>query len=140
MSEPSASDLQALAQMRFEDASLLLEAGRYGAAYYLAGYSVECALKARIVTQFRSHVIPNRKLVNDIYTHDLSKLLSLAGLMEQHRSAVAASANFSANWSFVVEWDEGSRYDLGDPFSAHRMIAAVGDEANGILPWLKQNW
>lgn len=41
MSEPSASDLQALAEMRLQDAIILLEHERWSAAYYLAGYAVE---------------------------------------------------------------------------------------------------
>ncbi|HVX85055.1 MAG TPA: HEPN domain-containing protein [Phycisphaerae bacterium] len=35
-----------VAQQRLEDAKLLFERVRYGSAVYLAGYSVECILKA----------------------------------------------------------------------------------------------
>ena len=38
------------AKQRFDDALLLLEMGRTTAAVYLAGYSVECMLKALILS------------------------------------------------------------------------------------------
>ncbi|HYP09337.1 MAG TPA: hypothetical protein VER03_24140 [Bryobacteraceae bacterium] len=41
-------DLQELAEMRLADAEALLVAGRYSGAYYLAGYAVECAIKAHV--------------------------------------------------------------------------------------------
>jgi HEPN domain-containing protein len=41
-------DLQKLAEDRLLDAEALLAAGRWSAAYYLAGYAVECAIKACI--------------------------------------------------------------------------------------------
>jgi HEPN domain-containing protein len=42
------ADLQSLSNLRLADARALLSAGRFAAAYYLAGYAVECALKACI--------------------------------------------------------------------------------------------
>ena len=46
------SDFQKLAEDRIADAGALFEAHRYDAAYYLAGYAVECALKACIAKRF----------------------------------------------------------------------------------------
>lgn len=48
-------DFQALAEMRYDDAEVLYQGGRYSAAYYTAGYVVECALKACIAKQTREH-------------------------------------------------------------------------------------
>jgi hypothetical protein len=42
------SQLRQLAADRILDAEHLLSGGRFSGAYYLAGYSVECALKACI--------------------------------------------------------------------------------------------
>jgi HEPN domain-containing protein len=42
------TDLQILAEDRLKDAEVLLAKGRFAAAYYLAGYAVECGLKACI--------------------------------------------------------------------------------------------
>jgi hypothetical protein len=41
-------DFKSLADLRIEDARLLLRSGRQQGAYYLCGYAVECALKACI--------------------------------------------------------------------------------------------
>jgi HEPN domain-containing protein len=39
-------DFQELSDRRIREAKILFDAGEYSGAYYLAGYSVECALKA----------------------------------------------------------------------------------------------
>jgi hypothetical protein len=39
------ADFQKLADMRIKEAGILLAAGEFDGAYYLAGYAVECALK-----------------------------------------------------------------------------------------------
>ena len=41
-------DLQELSKVRLREATALLNLGLFDGAYYLAGYSVECALKACI--------------------------------------------------------------------------------------------
>lgn len=91
MADPSAEDLKALAELRWTDAEALLGADRHSGAYYLAGYSIECGLKAVIALSFRATVIPSKKFVNDIHTHDLASLIALAGLKQQLR--VAADDN-----------------------------------------------
>jgi HEPN domain-containing protein len=40
--------LQRISNQRRREVAVLLEAGLYAGAYYLAGYAVECALKACI--------------------------------------------------------------------------------------------
>jgi hypothetical protein len=43
------------AWQRFDDAGLLLAAGRTTGAVYLAGYTIECMLKALILASVASH-------------------------------------------------------------------------------------
>jgi hypothetical protein len=45
------AEFQKLADLRAREAGVLLAARCYDGAYYLAGYAVECALKACIVFQ-----------------------------------------------------------------------------------------
>jgi hypothetical protein len=45
------TDLQKLARVRLGDAKVLLKAKRWPAAYYLAGYAVECGLKACVLVR-----------------------------------------------------------------------------------------
>jgi hypothetical protein len=44
-------DFQNLATERLSDAEALIAGGRFDCAYYVAGYAVECALKACILFQ-----------------------------------------------------------------------------------------
>jgi hypothetical protein len=138
--EPSVADLKSLAQMRFDDAFFLSTQQRHSVAYYLAGYAIECALKAIIAQSFRSGVIPDKRLVNELYTHDLVKLVGLAGLSAELRVAQGASPAFQANWGIVSGWTEAARYELIDPFTSTRMIGAVGELDDGVLEWLKKLW
>lgn len=74
------NDLEALSDTRLNEAKCLLDHGFFHGAYYLCGYAVECALKACIAKSFLQHEFPNKKVVNDSYTHDLSQLLKIANL------------------------------------------------------------
>ena len=48
------ADFQKLADMRIREAKALLDAKEWDGAYYLAGYAVECALKACIIKRLNS--------------------------------------------------------------------------------------
>ena len=62
------------------DAETLLKNGRWSSAYYLAGYAVECGLKACIAKQFREHQFPDLDTVKKSYTHSLVDLLRVSEL------------------------------------------------------------
>lgn len=140
MAGPSADDLKALTDMRLGDAQTLLAAERYSAAYYLAGYAVECALKAIIARSFRENVIPDRGFVLKVYSHDLNALVALADLKPHLDQRSRDQDIFGAKWSFVSGWSETSRYEIVEPYRAHMMLSAVADEGDGVLPWLKNYW
>src|SRR5437016_5727073 len=105
-----------LASRYVKDAEILLRNRRWSSAYYLAGYAVECALKARIAKEFRRHEIPDRALVQKFHDHTLAKLLELAGLTGILENRGRASSQFSRHWSVVAQWDSESRY--GKPTKA----------------------
>ncbi|NBC97239.1 MAG: hypothetical protein GVY27_12905 [Deinococcus-Thermus bacterium] len=78
------SDLLAsLSQSRLEEADCLLHNGHAAGAYYLAGDAIELALKSRIARQFEADTIPDRKLVREVFSHDLSRLASLTDFGRQ---------------------------------------------------------
>jgi len=58
--------LQELAKLRLDEAKLLAREKRFSGAYYLAGYAIECALKALIAAQFRQNEIPDKNLVDKV--------------------------------------------------------------------------
>lgn len=138
--EPSIDDLRALAEMRLGDARTLLAASRPSAAFYLAGYSVECGIKAIIAHEFRQGVIPSKRFVERAYTHNLNELLNLSGLRPALDADADASIDLETSWTIVTSWDETTRYQTIDPFRASAMVEAVGHHQHGVLTWLKRHW
>jgi HEPN domain-containing protein len=133
--------LQQLAELRLEDAEALIASGRWAAAYYLLGYSVECALKACVARQFRTDEVPDRELVNSFYTHRLDKLLSISGAKSEFEARAKGDPDFERSWIAAREWNEVVRYDLLITESvARRLYEAVTNGKSGILPWLKTQW
>lgn len=75
--------LQSLAYTRLDEARILLDNGKYDGAYYLSGYVIELALKARIAKLTDAHDFPDKKFVNDNHTHELSVLLTNSELKKR---------------------------------------------------------
>jgi hypothetical protein len=99
-------------------------------------------LKACASKQFGQHEVPDRKVVSDFYTHELSvKLLNISGVKAQLEARAAAEPDFDINWKTVCGWSEASRYNHSQSeASARDMYAAVTDPKSGVLPWLKTLW
>ena len=132
------NDLRLLADARVADAEALLIAGRWAAAYYLAGYVVECALKACVSLRFREHEVPDKKMVDDFYTHRLDILLGISGLKNVLDVRIRADPPFRRNWDTVRDWNEASRYNHSTTETeAREMLRAVTDPSFGVLTWLK---
>jgi hypothetical protein len=112
------------------------QARQASGAYYLAGYAIECALKARIAAQFRENEIPDKNLVNRVYTHDLAELLRLAGLESELDTARQRDPELDRRWSIAKNWNEQARYGLWTEEQAAAIIDAIG----GLLQWLRARW
>jgi hypothetical protein len=134
------ADLQAIAQAKLTDAELLLMNRRFSNAYYLAGYAVEVGLKACIARQFTAETIPDRRFVADIHSHDLRKLVGLAGLNKELRDKETSDLPFAANWALISEWTPEIRYQTVDQFSAQVFVQAIRDPAIGVFPWIQMYW
>jgi len=67
------ADFHKLADIRIKEAKVLLDRQCYEGAYYLSGYSVECALKACIAKKTQAHDFPPQD-ARTFYTHDLDIL------------------------------------------------------------------
>ena len=133
-------DLQRLAQIRLEDAILLLKNNKASSAYYLAGYAVELALKACASKLFQNNSIPDKNLVNALYTHSLENLMASSGLLPELNAAIKNDPAFGANWGIVTKWKESSRYEFWDPIAATSLIQAIIDTDHGVFPWVKEHW
>jgi len=118
-----------------------LKVQRFDAAYYIAGYSVECALKACVSKLTRRYDFPNKELALDVHTHDLKKLLKAAGIADAFENEMRRDRELGSNWGVVKDWHEISRYDRGGgQAKAHDMIEAIGDPAHGVLQCIRKYW
>ena len=133
-------DLKTLSEARIEDAVVLFQANKYSSAYYLAGYSIELAIKVCISDLFQEGVIPDKGLVNATYTHDIEKLMNTAGISPDLKAHLKEDSQFSAYWGIVCQWSEQSRYKITDSVTAAHLITSIKDPDHGVLEWVKQHW
>ena len=128
---------------RLEDARVLLKADRWRGAMYMAGYSVECLLKTRLMRMFGCRhlqelddelqgkgILPGQATV---FTHQLESLLRLTGASERLRQN-------EANWRFftrVNRWVPAWRYtaDPSNPVDANDFLDAV----EKVSHWIENN-
>ena len=127
-----------LAEMRLKDAQCLVSLRRWSAAYYLAGYAVECGLKAAICKQFRMNAIPDKKMVADIYVHNLNELRKLAVLDVVFDADSQSSPGLVVSWAVVKAWNESARYEKQTSQAAGDMVNAVADPNIGVMTWLRK--
>jgi hypothetical protein len=133
-------DFQHLSRLRLKDARTLLRNGNSEGAYYLTGLAVECALKASVARRTRHHDFPPEPTFvrENVYTHNLNKLLVAAGLESVLNEAVTNNAALKTNWALVKDWKPQSRYLLNGLNGSELYRAAAG--RNGVLGWLRQHW
>jgi hypothetical protein len=134
------TELKALSAMRIREAKTLLDAGHFSGAYYLVGYSVECALKACVAGQVHGGDFPDKKLAILAFTHDLKKLVAVAGLNPAFEEDRRVNPLLDANWAIVKDWTEESRYRVGITSAEARYLYSACAGKNGILPWVKKRW
>jgi hypothetical protein len=134
------NDLQALSRLRLREAKVLLDNDCFEGAYYLAGYAVECALKACIAKQIKRYDFPDKKVVTDSYSHDIVKLIQVSGLKAQHDIEMRNPA-FALNWAIVKDWSEQVRYSRSiSRIQTQDLYSAITVRRNGVMPWLRKWW
>ena len=133
------SDLQTLSRLRLREAKQLLGERLYPGAFYLAGYSIECALKACIARRTRRSEFPDLNVVKRSYSHNLAELLEVAELGSKLKAAKDPA--LEVNWNTVRDWNEHSRYNprITD-VAARDLIKAISAPTHGVLSWLKKYW
>ncbi|HEY7156545.1 MAG TPA: hypothetical protein VH575_21435 [Gemmataceae bacterium] len=137
--------LQNLAKVRLKDAKALLGRRRRSGAYYLCGYAIECALKACILRYLgESGAIfgdPSYlKRLADCWTHDLVKLVNLAGLDAEFGIARAANPVLENFWRVTKDWKETSRYEEKSEAEAKTLYEAVNNNPDGVFRWIQTRW
>ena len=144
-------EIKKLALLRLDEASLLCRNKKYDGALYLAGYSVELMLKAKICERWG---IPNLfdfsirggedigKIREIVKTHKLTVLLILSGLKTKFDAEKANNRNLmKANSLLFERWSEQNRYSLVgsvDEQDAKTLIKLLKTK-KGLLSWIEKN-
>lgn len=129
-----------MSELRLKESKALLDAGFPEGAYYLAGYAVECALKACIAKRTKAEEFPERD-AHKYYKHDLQELLAHALLKKDLDAAMQVDPLLKESWEILQSWSEESRYERGKTLqNAQDLITAVEDTKGGVPAWLQQRW
>ena len=128
---------------RMEDARALLNANRWRGAMYMAGYSIECLLKTKLMRMFSCRNL--RELEDElqgkgilaaqatVFTHQLELLLRLTNAIDRLRQN-------EQNWrmfNMVNRWIPAWRYtaDLSNSDDAKDFVDAV----DKVSHWIENN-
>jgi hypothetical protein len=130
-------DFQHLSVVRVREAKALAHVRLYDGAYYLRGLAVESALKSAIARKTQRYEFPDKRRVNDAYTHNLENLLKLAEL--EPRLAVA-EATVRGAWAKTKNWNVETRYHVGRPEAEVLEFLDAVAGRHGVQRWLRQFW
>jgi HEPN domain-containing protein len=137
---------QKVAKERLKDAQALLGRKRWAGAYYLSGYVIECGLKSCLLRYLGESdaIIGDEKYLKrliECWTHDLVKLVSLAGLDADFGTARQVNPALDAYWGVVKDWKETSRYiETRTEPEARAMFEAVTHKPDGVFKWIQSRW
>ena len=137
------AEFQQLSTERVEDARALLAVSRWSGAYYLAGYSLEGALKSCILAYVANRadiIFKDKQYSQNCWKHDLETLVRQADLRAERDKATDANLKLGQNWQVAKDWSESSRYDMSTQLQAQKLFAAINDNTDGVLQWVKNFW
>jgi hypothetical protein len=80
------------------------------------------------------------KQLADCWTHDLVKLVNLAGLDADFGAARGANPVLGGYWGIAKDWKETSRYDEKTEIEARGLFEAVSHKPDGVFLWLRSRW
>lgn len=159
--------IKELARTRLEEAEILCNNGKYDGAFYLAGYSVELMLKAKICQHLdiddlfdedagieiseKVKVKAAVKTVRDsVKSHDLSVLFIYSGLAKKFQQAKANQWELMETYGLLISlvqakeyklWSEQARYlpiGTNNRIGVMLLIKLLKDDG-GLLKWIESN-
>ncbi len=136
------AELRQLAEDRILDAEALLAVGRWSGAYYLAGYAVECGLKACILALVEREgvILEDKKFSEKCFTHNFDVLVTLAKLDDDRNRDRQANSGRNESWKKLAFWNEASRYNQKTQLEAVELYEAVTNPSKGVMTWMKGHW
>jgi len=123
-----------LSRKRIQEAKILFKEGFNSGAYYLAGYSIEFALKAYYCKQM---LFPPKD-TKDLYCHSLNTLFQSCGLLGEFEKDMKKNPKLGAAWGTVKEWSEEARYKTFKKEVTANFLDAINNLHNGVLIWIKK--
>lgn len=146
---PGRAEFQTLANNRLNEAKTLQSAGHHEAAFYLAGYAVECGLKAAVCRTLQIDIF---NMPTDIHkgfkTHRLDYLIVLAGLSQRLATDLATDESLSIAANLFLKppsgverwqsWSEEVRYNVIPCKSTDSQDFI--DNTDYFISWLKNHW
>jgi hypothetical protein len=147
-------EIKKLAWLRLEEAMILFKNGKCDGSFYLAGYSVELMLKAKIcerlgIPNLFDETDPKANQISGIgeirktlKTHNLFTLLIFSGLKIKFDADKAKNINLAKSNSLLFSnWNENARYKpcghMKDK-DVNTLLNLLSDKS-GILKWIEQN-
>lgn len=129
---PKQTVLRALVEVRFKDGEALLKTGepqRRMGAIYVAGYGIECALKARICSDRREF-----HLDRSFHHHDLRKLAETTALwpdLKGDRDRLSRLTYLQSEWYVTMRY-------AARPYDANTVRRFI-NQAREFVRWLFEN-
>jgi len=81
----------------------------------------------------RLNTWPERGSREELYTHDLRKLIQIAGIELKTRDPIGP------NWHVVLEWDRAQAYDpLPMPRRVARSMVDAAFGEKGVVTWIRK--
>lgn len=140
-------EIQELSHTRLKEARTLFEKGFYNGACYMAGYSVELALKAALCKTLDIDKLfcDSFKAQTKVFrTHNLADLLVFSGLWTKFEIARDEDREFDKQWSYLQGiWSEQLRYEPVEKMNlseTQKLLDAIDNPTQGILQWIRKHW
>ena len=155
----SSEEIKNLARLRLSEAEILCKAEMYDGAFYLAGYSIELMLKAKVCEHWgidnlfdeQCDIAKIGDIKKAVQIHDIRLLLIFTGLRTKLQADIEnGNEELMEVSSYLIAgsgknenclWSEQIRYQpMGSqkPKDVTRFIALLKGE-RGLLKWIEQS-
>ncbi len=101
---------------------------------------MEFALKACIAKQISADTIPDRNFIRNVYSHEFSQLVGLAGLSGELKRELSNNSSFAVNWAISSEWLPDARYRSYTMFEAQTLFETTENSESGVIQWIRRFW
>ncbi|MEC4048144.1 hypothetical protein OX284_001775 [Flavobacterium sp. SUN046] len=145
----TSEEIKRLADLRLEEAEILLDNNKTNGAFYLLGYTIELYLKHKICKVLNIDDLFDERCTlkryfegkNPFFSHDLNTLLVFSGLKSKFDEAKSENIILLKTTSLLIDaWSEKSRYDIHpkNKEDVRTSIELLKNE-KGLLSWIQNN-